>query len=108
MKIFLDRIDSVPLQNDNFSPDFDSWLSILVDTMNETLKEIQDQLNGEGNATFITRKTSAEIDALINMNATPVLENGIWIDTTLGKLRFLVTPAVPGISNGVTEVVTSV
>lgn len=109
MAIFLDRIDPAPLQSDDFSFEFNSWLSILVDTLNETITEIQDHINGEGDATFITRKTTVEITVLIDMNVQPVLPVGsLWFDTTINKLRVLVTEAVPGVSNGITEVVTSV
>lgn len=107
--IFLDRIDSAPLQNEDFSFEFFSWTTTFIDIINEDIREIEDQLNGKGLATFITRKTTAEITALIAMNAIPVLEVGsLWFDTTINKLKVLVTSAIPGVSNGVTETVTSV
>lgn len=108
MAIFIERIDSVPLNDDDFSYTFNSWLSVMVDTVNEDIVQIQDQLNGDLDATFITRKTSAQITALIDQNKLPVLKVGaIWFDITISKLKVLVTAAVPGISNGVTETVTS-
>lgn len=108
MSIFLDRIDSVPLYDDEFSFNFSSWLSVLVDTLNETIVELQNQLNGLGDTTFIARKTSAEIDNLIDMNNDPVLEVGaMWFDITISKLKVLVTAAVFGVSDGVTETVMS-
>ena len=109
MAIFLDRLDSAPLADDDFSFTFNSWVSNVVDTLNENLSDTEEQLNGLGDATFITRKTSAEITALIDMNAIPVLDVGsLWFDTTINKLKVLVTAAVFGISNGITETVTSV
>lgn len=45
MAIFLDRIDSAPLNSDEFSFEFTSWVAVLVDTMNETLEDVQDRLN---------------------------------------------------------------
>jgi len=108
MAVFLQKVDSPPLSDDDFSFDFMSWISILVDTLNESIDEIQSQLNGLGSATFITRKTSAQITNLISMTANPVLPVGsLWFDTTINKLKVLVTAAVPSVSNGVTETVTS-
>jgi hypothetical protein len=104
---FLERIDAVPFFADDLSPELESWLSVLVDTLNENLADTQDAINGEADASYISRKTSAEITALLDRNRLPVITNGLWIDTTLGKLRFVVTPAVPGISDGATETVVS-
>lgn len=107
--IFLDRVDAAPLANDDFSFEFNSWVANTVDVLNEVIIDIQNQLNGANFGTYTTPKTSVEITALINMNAIPVLPVGtIWFDTTLNKLKVLVTAAVPGVSNGITETVTSV
>jgi hypothetical protein len=107
--VFLDRIDAAPLENDQLSYPFKAWIANTVDTLNEVENNVQDQLNGAGLATFITPLTAAQINALINMNAQPVLQIGsLWFDTTAGKLRVLTTPAVYGVSNGVTQLVTSV
>lgn len=109
MAIFFDRVDSAPLADNDFSFSFNSWVSNTVDTLNEDISEIQNQFNGLGDATFITNKTTAQINALIAMNTLPVLNVGaLWFDTTLSKLVVLVTAAVPGVSNGITETVTSV
>lgn len=107
--IFLDRVDAAPLANDDFSFEFNSWAANTIDVLNEVIIDIQDQLNGLNLGTYTTVKTSAEITALISMNAFPVLPVGTtWFDTTLGKLRVLVTAAVPGVSSGITQTVTSV
>jgi hypothetical protein len=45
MSTFLDRIDSVSLAGDDFSFEFNSWLSVLIDTLNETIRVVQDRLN---------------------------------------------------------------
>lgn len=45
MSIFLDRIDSVPLEDDNFSQDYTSWVSVFVDTYNETIEDVQELFN---------------------------------------------------------------
>lgn len=107
--VTFNRVSAAPLMDDKFSFSYVSWVANTVDTLNEALNITQNQLNGIGVATFPVRKTSAEISALINMNAFPVLEVGaLWFDTTIKKLKFLATAAVPGMSNGITETVTSV
>jgi hypothetical protein len=107
--VFIDRIDAAPLDNDEFSYPFNAWCANTVDTLNEIAENIQNQLNGFGTATFITPLTTAQVNALIAMNALPVLPVGsLWYDLTINKLRVLTTSAVSGVSNGVTEVVTSV
>ena len=45
MIIFLDRIDSVPIMNVDFDPQFFQWLWVLVDTLNEDLRDIQNSFN---------------------------------------------------------------
>ena len=66
MTAFLDRVSSVPTQDDDFSYAFESWLTILVDTINEALQDIENvlyvqqelvaplvALTAEGNNTYI-------------------------------------------------------
>jgi hypothetical protein len=107
--IFIEKIDSAPLDDDDFSFSYNSWLSNTVDTLNEVLARIESQLNGSGLATYTTSMTTAQITANISQNALPVLPVGsLWFDTTLGKLTVLTIAAVSGVSDGVTEVVTSV
>ena len=36
MSVFLDKIDTAPLQSTDFNFEFYSWISALVDTLNET------------------------------------------------------------------------
>jgi len=43
--INLDKVSPAPLKDENFSAEFISWLSVTVDTLNETIQKIQDQLN---------------------------------------------------------------
>ena len=45
MSIFLTKADPAPLSSEKFSEEFNSWLSVLVDTLNETLTSIQNFLN---------------------------------------------------------------
>ncbi len=43
--IFLDRIDSAPIINVDFDPQFLQWLWVLVDTLNEDISDIQNAFN---------------------------------------------------------------
>lgn len=45
MSIFLDRIDSAPIVNSNFDAQFLQWLWVLVDSLNENIRDIEDALN---------------------------------------------------------------
>jgi hypothetical protein len=74
--IFLDRIDSAPIINDDFDQQFLQWLWVLVDTLNEDIGDIQDLFN------FLTAPnlTAAQITA---MNIAGDFTNGILLyDTT--------------------------
>lgn len=39
--LLLDRIDSVPLAADNFSSEFQSWLTVLVDSLNSVINTLE-------------------------------------------------------------------
>lgn len=41
MTIFLDRVDSVPVQSEDFTFEFEQWLTVTVDSLNETLQIIE-------------------------------------------------------------------
>lgn len=43
--IFLDRVVPATIQSQNFTFEFEQWLSVTVDTLNEALSKIQDRLN---------------------------------------------------------------
>ena len=76
MALFLDRIDSAPIMNGDFDPQFLQWLWVLVDSLNEDINDIQNAFN------FLTATnyTAAQIAA---MNAAGQLGNGILMyDTT--------------------------
>lgn len=77
MAIFLDRIDAVPIaSNKEFDPQFLQWLWVLVDTLNETLGDIQNAFN------LLTAMGYTQTQ-ITNMNIAGQLENGIILyDTT--------------------------
>jgi hypothetical protein len=43
--LFLDRIDSVPIANSAFDPQFLQWLWVLVDSLNENIGDIENSIN---------------------------------------------------------------
>ena len=70
------------------------------------VQSIQSSLSDNGWA--VPQQPTANITTLIAMNTLPVLPVGtIWYDITVNKLKVLTTAAVLGISNGVTETITS-
>lgn len=40
----LPRLDSAPVNYEKFSPEFDRWLGIFVDTLNTALQDIETEL----------------------------------------------------------------
>lgn len=62
--IFLEKVDSVILQADEFSVEFDNWLTVSIEVLNSNYAILESQLNGTGNGNEISRKTQAEIIAL--------------------------------------------
>jgi hypothetical protein len=109
--IFLDRIDAAPLADDDFSFSFNSWVSNIVDTLNESLNTIQNQLNGISLGLVAPSLTTDQITALtmptdLN-NINLYRPNGtIWFNTTLSKLQ-VQTAIVLG-TGATVETITSV
>ena len=65
MALFLDRVDSAPMLSDEFSFEFGSWVSLLVDTLNEDINDIQGAISSTSAVTGTTQ------DVEINSNYTP-------------------------------------
>lgn len=96
MSIILDRIDAVPLNSDDFSFEFKAWISVLSDSLNAIIQQLEDFIN----LLSAPEYTSAQITTL--NAATPSLPNGIILyDTDLnvyvGKeagvlVKFTTTP----------------
>lgn len=61
MPVFLDKIDTAPLQSTDFNFEFYSWISALVDTLNETFTELEGLFN---NGIIFPSYTTAQITAL--------------------------------------------
>lgn len=93
MPLFLDKVDAAPLANSNFPFDFNQWVAVLVDTLNEVIQDVQDSLNILNAPSY----TSAQITAL-----NPTLLDGVILydtdlDEYVGKangalVKFTVTP----------------
>lgn len=80
------------------------YIALLIQPMQTCLSD---------NGWTVPQKTTIEITRVINGTIVPYFEpvmpaGTIWYDTTINKLRLLTIPAVPGTSNGMTEIVTSV
>lgn len=95
MAIFLDRVDSAPIVNSEFSALFIQWISVLVDGLNENLNDIQNAFNFLNSSTY----TAAEIvqlntDGLIN-NGSLIYDstNNVYVGRENGSLiKFTTTP----------------
>ena len=77
MTLFFNRVDSVPISKNDFPYEFNQWLGILVDTLNEFIGDVQDDLN------LLTPQsyTSVQIAQLLSDGA---LNNGVILyDSTL-------------------------
>ena len=76
MTVFLDRIDSVPVVNSGLDSQFIQWLSVLVDSLNETLGDIEALFN----VFYPPPYTQTQI---LQMQADGALQNGVLLhDTT--------------------------
>lgn len=57
--MFLQRIDSAPIANSNFTVEFESWITILVDTLNVLIQDIQDAFNTLNASSYTTVEIAA-------------------------------------------------
>lgn len=77
MTAFLERLSAAPLQGDELSFAFESWISILVDTVNEDLQDIE-------NVLFVKQELLDPIVALdAEINSTYIIGNDTLITITL-------------------------
>ncbi|MBP6919295.1 MAG: hypothetical protein KBB94_10325 [Legionellaceae bacterium] len=100
MAIFLDRIDSAPVFGKELPDDFVFWITVFIDSINQTIEEIESILNGNNDGIIAPQKTAAEIAAL----AVDAPDGTIWYasDGTQnlvikinGALRQVTTTAYP-------------
>lgn len=75
MTLFLERLDSAPLANSDFDYEFNQWISVLINVLNEVIEDIQNAFN----LLSAPQYTAAEIATMF----TDGLPNGIILfDTT--------------------------
>lgn len=67
MTVFLNRIDPVPVQYEDFTFEFEQWMSVMVDNLNSVLQTIED-------VSFIDKKVEAT-PYLAAVNSTYLIEN---------------------------------
>lgn len=71
MAVFLERMDSAPVQANEFSFEFSSWTANLIDSLNEFVQEVENLFNEDfGPQSY----TTAEITAM----AADARDGVIW------------------------------
>lgn len=77
---FIYRVDAAPLDDDEFSFTFNSWVSNLVDTLNYSIETIEGNFNGISPALVAPTLTTAQLAAITTAPGITVFPpNGsIW------------------------------
>ena len=76
MAIFLDRIDSAPLSNSQFTFEFNQWVANLIDVLNEVINDTQNAFN----TLLASSYTASQIATMFSGGQ---LSNGVLLyDTT--------------------------
>lgn len=76
MAIFLDRIDSAPLSNSQFTFEFNQWVANLIDVLNEVINDTQNAFN----TLLASSYTASQIATMFSAGK---LANGVLLyDTT--------------------------
>lgn len=101
MRVILEKINSVNLEQkkfgahaemephqkeDHFSPEFQTWVSNLIDTLNTNLTKLQTEVN----QVIAPSYTTAEITTLAASSPNGTL----WYDTTTNELKAKVNNVV--------------
>ena len=77
MSLLLDRIDTSPIANNSFDPNFFlQWLWVLVDTLNEDISDIQDGIN------FFTAMNQTAVEIAAGFTAGDYGNGILLYDTT--------------------------
>lgn len=90
MTTFLERINAVPIENENIDMQFHFWLVNLVDTMNESLDILERNINVYNNGLIAPSFTTTEITTL----AVSAANGTMWYDTDTNQLKAKVNGAV--------------
>lgn len=70
MSLFIDRIDSAPIINEEFDPQFLQWIWVLVDSLNQTFTDLENAFN------VLTAMSYSAAD-IASLNAAGTLVNGV-------------------------------
>lgn len=70
MSLFIDRIDSAPIINEEFDPQFLQWIWVLVDSLNQTFTDLENAFN------VLTAMSYSAAD-IVSLNAAGTLVNGV-------------------------------
>lgn len=79
MAIFLDRIDSAPIINSDFDAQFLQWIWVLVDSLNESINEIQNAFN------LLTAMSYTDLE-IAAMEADGDLVDGVLLYDTVNNV----------------------
>ncbi len=96
--IFLNRIDSSPIASNTFDPHFFlQWLWVLVDSLNETLGDIESAFNiftlvGYTQAQIIAMNTEGDLEDGVILYDT---DNEVYVGREGGALVKFTTSAYP-------------
>ena len=82
IKTILDSIDSVPIHSDELSPEFQQWLTGLVDNLNYLISKLQNFVNQPQAAPL----TSTEIATVSSTWPNGVLFYDITLNVYVGKI----------------------
>ncbi len=95
MTVFLEKVNTAPIVNDEFSFQFTSWISNTIDTLNETIGDIQNLFNILPAPSY----TTTQINALFVAGSLPdgVLLYDNVLNVYVGKIsgalvKFTTTP----------------
>jgi hypothetical protein len=95
MTISLDKVNAAPISDSTFPFDFNQWLAVLVDTLNEVIGDIQSQFN----ITYFQPYTSAQItDLAPNLQDGVILydsDMNVYVGRQAGSLVQFTTAAYP-------------
>jgi hypothetical protein len=79
MAITLQRVDTVPIEGNKFTFEFQQWVATLVDSLNTTISEIEARLN----VVEAPNYTTDEITAL----AVAAPNGSFWYDSILNQIK---------------------
>lgn len=95
--LFFDRIDAAPIANSQFDSQFQQWLWVLVDSLNQTINDIQNAFNlltaiGYTQTQITDMQTAGQLnDGVILYDTT----NNLYVGRISGSLVKFTTTAYP-------------